>query len=428
MMWPFYKMSQVAEINPRDSHWKKLPDDTMVSFVPMPAVSEITASIEDAEIRPLGEVRRGYTHFRDNDVLFAKITPCMENGKVALAQHLKSGLGFGSTEFHVIRSKDGVLPRYLYFFVRQPSFRRHAKQRMRGAAGQQRVPKQFLADYLIPLPPLSEQRRIVELLDRADALRRMRRDADALAERVLPALFYQMFGDPATNPMGWETKPIKQCFDIISGGTPPTHIEDFWNGEIPLMSPKEMGPLFLEKSERYISQKAVDNNETKVVPAGTILIVWRSGILAHTVPVGVTSRTMALNQDLKAILPKEGVEIDTYYLLAWLLASKPSLDSCIKRGATVHSINTSRFESLLFMIPPLEDQQRFGRMFKTLLQMKCSCQSSGRKLDDLFTLMLQRAFSGELTAAWREAHLKELLQEMETQARHLGLSQSTQPT
>jgi len=424
MMWPFYKMSQVAEINPRDSHWKQLPDDTMVSFVPMPAVSEITASIEDAEIRPLGEVRRGYTYFRDNDVLFAKITPCMENGKVALAQHLKSGLGFGSTEFHVIRSKDGVLPRYLYFFVRQPSFRRHAKQRMRGAAGQQRVPKQFLVDYLIPLPPPSEQRRIVELLDRADALRRMRRDADALAERVLPALFYQMFGDPATNPMGWPQKPLSSLCKIVSGATPKTKIESYYGGSICWATPKDLSELqgwVIEKTARTLTEEGYQSSSTTLVPPGTVLVSSRApiGLLA------IAGTELCTNQGIKSLVP--GPEIDSWYLFAWLYLRRSYLES-LGRGAIFKEISTKILGSLEIPIPPLSVQKTWADRIQDHLEIICLAQKNKQALDDLFTLMLQRAFSGELTAAWREAHLKELLQEMETQARHLGLSQSTQPT
>ncbi len=402
-MWPFYKMSQVAEINPRDSHWKKLPDDTMVSFVPMPAVSEITASIEDAEIRPLGEVRRGYTHFRDNDVLFAKITPCMENGKVALAQHLKSGLGFGSTEFHVIRSKDGVLPRYLYFFVRQPSFRRHAKQRMRGAAGQQRVPKQFLADYQIPLPPLSEQRRIVELLDRADALRRMRRDADALAERVLPALFYQMFGDPRSNPKGIKKKPLKKLLRVKSGSFLPARSMDS-EGPYPVYGGNGINGYHSE----YLFEEPV-------------IVIGRVGAYC-----GVVHRAPPRSwvTDNALYVSEMSDELNERYLeLALRLANLNQYSS----KAAQPLISGKRIYPVEILVPDLDAQETFVNRVAALDKLNAQAAKSRKALDDLFTLMLQRAFSGELTAAWREAHLKELLQEMEAQARHLGLPQSTQP-
>ncbi|MCG8368836.1 MAG: restriction endonuclease subunit S [Pseudanabaenales cyanobacterium] len=199
MNWEKVHLSVAAEINPRSREWSNLSDEDLVSFIPMPAISEFSASIIETKNRALGEVKRGYTPFQNGDVLFAKITPCMENGKAALAKDLANGFGFGSTEFHVLRPRESVLSHYLYYFIRQPSFRTHAKQRMSGAVGQQRVPVDFMKNYTIPLPPISEQRRIVEILDQADALRKKRAEADKIAERILPALFIKMFGDSATN-------------------------------------------------------------------------------------------------------------------------------------------------------------------------------------------------------------------------------------
>ena len=131
-----------------------------VSFVPMAAVNEQLGTITHREERPIAAVSKGYTAFEEGDVLFAKITPCMENGKVALARDLTNGIGRGSTEFHILRPSDRVLGEYIYYFVRQPSFRAEAKRNFTGTAGQQRIPKEFLENTLIPFPPLDEQRRI----------------------------------------------------------------------------------------------------------------------------------------------------------------------------------------------------------------------------------------------------------------------------
>ena len=104
------RLGDVCQINPRLPRDHGLSDESEVSFVPMAAVDEVSGSIVSAAIRPFGEVKKGYTSFSDGDVLFAKITPCMENGKAALAAGLVSGRGFGSTEFHVLRAGPAVLP------------------------------------------------------------------------------------------------------------------------------------------------------------------------------------------------------------------------------------------------------------------------------------------------------------------------------
>ena len=111
--WPTKKLGEVCKVNPTKSEIKDIPDDTFVSFVPMSAVSETSQRIEEQEDRKLSDVKKGYTYFRKGDILFAKITPCMENGKVALTDNLKNKIGFASTEFHVIRAGGEILPDYI---------------------------------------------------------------------------------------------------------------------------------------------------------------------------------------------------------------------------------------------------------------------------------------------------------------------------
>jgi type I restriction enzyme S subunit len=161
--WRERPLEELCDFNPK--HSRDIPQSTNVSFVPMPAVDEIEGRIRSPETRPLSEVGKGFTHFQNEDVLFAKITPCMENGKAAVAQGLVNGVGCGSTEFHVLRSKGKIHPKYLWRFLRQKSFRQDAEQAMTGAVGQRRVPKEFLQKTIIPLPSPDEQRCIVAKLD-----------------------------------------------------------------------------------------------------------------------------------------------------------------------------------------------------------------------------------------------------------------------
>lgn len=158
-------LSEAAEINPKADR-SLLSDDTLVSFVPMASVGAANGKIDVSATRPYAEVKKGYTAFRNGDVLFAKVTPCMENGKMAVARNLSNGQGFGSTEFHVLRPREGVDSSYLYHFVSSSSFRKEAARHMTGAVGLRRVPSSFLQDELIPLPDLDEQRRIVAEIEK----------------------------------------------------------------------------------------------------------------------------------------------------------------------------------------------------------------------------------------------------------------------
>jgi type I restriction enzyme S subunit len=162
--WVETTLGEVASINPRVDT-SDMPDTTPVSFIPMAAVEAGTGHIDSSAQRKLHEVRKGYTAFQEEDILFAKITPCMENGKSAVAQSLSSKLGFGSTEFHVLRPEAGIDAKLLYYYISQESFRQMARTYMTGSAGQLRVPATFLVDVSYPLAPTNEQRRIVAAIE-----------------------------------------------------------------------------------------------------------------------------------------------------------------------------------------------------------------------------------------------------------------------
>ena len=163
--WRETELKSVCTVNPKKIDVKNLSDDLVVSFIPMAAVSEETGAVVAAQTRLLKDVKKGFTNFSEGDVVFAKITPCMENGKSAIIGELINHIGFGTTEFYVLRVGDLLDNRYLYHLVRSTHFRAEAKNHMTGAVGQQRVPKSFMEEYKFYLPPLDEQREIVRLLD-----------------------------------------------------------------------------------------------------------------------------------------------------------------------------------------------------------------------------------------------------------------------
>jgi type I restriction enzyme S subunit len=216
--YPVAKLGDVVEINPGLPRGLRPSDATPISFVPMAAVSETSGAIVTMEERPFGKVSLGFTLFANNDVLFAKITPCMENGKAAIARNLSNGQGAGSTEFFVLRPKSTVLPEFIYYFIRRASFRARCKANFTGSAGQQRVPKFYLEKVPLRLPPLEEQQRTVELLDRAAEIRRRADTTRAKARAIIPALFLDTFGDPGINPKDWPIVPLGDVVKCIVGG------------------------------------------------------------------------------------------------------------------------------------------------------------------------------------------------------------------
>lgn len=163
------KLSDLAVFNPSKSEIRELDDDLVVSFVEMASVSN-NGFIEKTVDKPLKEVRKGsYTYFAENDIILAKITPCMENGKCALATGLTNRIGMGSSEFHVIRANDKVNNKFLFLLLNRDSVRKVAEQNMTGSSGHRRVPITFYESLQVPVPPLAEQEKIVQQIEALEA-------------------------------------------------------------------------------------------------------------------------------------------------------------------------------------------------------------------------------------------------------------------
>ncbi|SOB99123.1 restriction endonuclease subunit S [Stappia indica] len=223
--WVEEHLSDLCEFNPK--HPADADRTAHVSFVPMPAVDDKTGTLSaELERRPLSDVWKGYTHFAEGDVIFAKITPCMENGKIAVAEGLANAMACGSTEFHVLRGTGCIEPRYLWRYLRQSAFRRDAEKSMTGAVGQRRVPRAYLEETRLPLPPLAEQKRIVAKLDalsaRSARARKELERIDALVARYKQAVLSKAFSGELTkdwrlHSQGSEWKQLRLA-ELITDG------------------------------------------------------------------------------------------------------------------------------------------------------------------------------------------------------------------
>ncbi len=192
--WRWVKLGDVCEINPRRPKQLSLSPEDMITFIPMAAVSERSASIVDAKVRPFSEVKRGYTYMEHGDVIFAKIDACMRNGKHAIVRDTRNGIAFGSTEFHVLRPSKYLNGQLLHRFLLQPSLLGEALRNCKGTA-QRRLPKEFLSQRAFPLPPFDEQRRIIQRLEtQLEAVERAQRAAQAQFDTLsaLPAAMLRL--------------------------------------------------------------------------------------------------------------------------------------------------------------------------------------------------------------------------------------------
>lgn len=161
--YPLVKLASVCDLNTSKTEIHDIPDDLLVSFIEMASVSN-EGFIETKVDRPCGEVRNGgYTYFAEGDIIIAKITPCMENGKCAIAEELTNGIGFGSSEFHTFRCHESeILTKYLFLLLNQNMVRKAAEEAMTGASGHRRVPAAFYEEMLIPVPPIPVQQKVVD--------------------------------------------------------------------------------------------------------------------------------------------------------------------------------------------------------------------------------------------------------------------------
>ena len=349
----------------------------------MASVDERLGAITVREDRFLREVSKGVTAFEEGDVLFAKITPCMENGKAALARNLTNGIGRGSTEFHVLRPSDQVLAEYIYYFIRQSPFREAARRSFTGTAGQQRVPKQFMETVLVPLPPLNEQRRIVGILNRAARIERLRAQAASSLRNFVPALFVRMFGDPVENPIGWEVVRLGQLCDMDRQGIQSTDplaaqlrfvgVENVTSGT---------GILNFATDSRVGRQKSMAFRfDERHVLYGKL-----RPYLNKVATPGFAGRC---STELVPLLPRDGVN---RYFLAHLLRHKDTVEFIM---ASVTGTRMPRTDMRVLMsmpapLPPLDKQRRFAGIVNQVSCMTIAIQTASNASSVLSTSLMSR--------------------------------------
>lgn len=396
--WVKPPISAVAEVNPRKDVDLSVSD--LVSFVPMAAVDEVDGTISSPIDRPYGEVSKGFTHFRDNDVVFAKITPSMENGKSAVARRLTNGTGMGSTEFHVFRSNGAIEPEYLWRFVRQKSFRESAQTVMSGAVGQQRVPADYLKDHLIPLPPLPEQRRIVAKMDGLTACTgRARNELDRIP--TLISRYKQRF--------------LEKIFDSVTAAHSSSRLGDLSSfvtsgsrGWAQFYS--DIGDLFVRVGNVMRADIKLDLSNVQHVtpPAGAegrrtqlepndLLIT----ITADLGRVGVydDERTGYINQHValaRLIDPEQARYV------AWYLSSELGQAQLLRntRGATKAGLGLDDIREVTVPIPTIQDQAKIVRSidstFASLNRLAAAHAAAAQLVPKLDAAILAKAFRGEL--------------------------------
>ena len=368
----------------------------------MSAIDEKAGLIRSQEIREYREVAKGYSSFRNNDVLFAKITPCMQNGKAAIARDLTGGIGFGSTEFHILRPGPELLPEWVFAFVRYPLFKISAAANFTGTAGQQRVSTSFMTNSLIPVPSLPEQKRIVATLGAAEELRCLREQADKRTMDLIPALFYEMFGDPAVNDHKFNVVTVGSLFSKIRPGTrcgpfgSALKKREYVADGIPVWGIDNVKPNeFTETGSLFITEEKYAGLKNYIVEPGDILIsragtVGRMCVARPTKhPSIIGTNLIRLSLDETKVIPEYVSSLFTYF------GERMGKLRAASDEDAYSFVQTGTLKSLVIPLPPILLQREFSVQIMKVRGMKACQDESRRRLDNLFQSLLDRAFRGE---------------------------------
>lgn len=425
--WEVKRGRFCMQVNPRTDKLRALGPDDEVSFVPMDVVGEYGGLRLDTT-KPLADIGTGYTELQNGDVVVAKITPCFENWKGALAENLFNGVAMGTTELHVLRSLQCLDAQFLFYLTLSNGYRKTGEAEMYGAGGQKRVPPEFNKDFRTPLPTLHEQRAIAAFLDaqtaKIDTLIAKKRELiDKLKEkraalitrtvtRGLPPGAAKAAGlDPNPRmkdsgvewlgevPEHWGITPLGYLIRMAGGGTPDKSNADFWDGDIPWVSPKDMKRPHLFDAEDHITAEAIQSSPATILPLNSVLIVVRGMILAHSFPVALSKVPLTINQDMKALICLKRLSPEyLFYIASGFAKIFVSLADGSAHGT--RKIETDVIRHFPIALPAEEEQRAItiylDHQTAKLDQMTIKVESAIERLQEYRSALITAAVTGKI--------------------------------
>ncbi len=419
--WTRVAIEQLIELNPKNT----AHDEALVGFVPMTLVGRNYRSKIGHEPRKWGEVKKGYTHFADGDVLLAKITPCFENGKAGIVDGLPNNIGAGSTEYFVCRCNSKILEKkYLLAFLKTSAFLQGGETNMTGTVGHKRVPKEFLLSSQIPLAPLNEQKRIVDKLelvfDRIDVcrerldqipslLKRFRQSVLAAASggRLIQELRSEKHSVVAEQneselpelPESWRWELLENvCSAIVDC----PHSTPKWSptGEICVRTTNFLPGNLDLSSVSYVSEQVYKERTARLVPQTNDILYSREGGILGVACIVPQKVKLCLGQ--RMMLMRANATIYEPRFLMHILNS-PYILSMVKRltgGTASPHLNVRDVKNFPVPLPPVLEQKRIveeiDRIFSAIKHIENSTSNTQRMLEALCQSVLLRAFRGEL--------------------------------
>jgi len=416
--WRVKRLRFAATTNPSNGDMGGLSEDDEASFVPMEALHEYGGMTLE-QTRVIGSVLQGYTHFRDGDIVVAKITPCFENGKGSIAVGLLNGIGFGTTELHVVRPSAEVDRHFLFYITISDAFRKLGAAEMYGAGGQKRVPDSFIKDFRLPLPPWPEQQTIAAFLDRETAridslVEKKRRLIDLLREKrtalisravtkgLNPAAPMKPSGIPWVGemPAHWETRRVKYVARIGNGSTPDRENVDYWwNGTRPWLNSSVVNLEEVTEASDFVTDLALRECHLPHVKPPAVLI----GITGEGKTRGMATLLAfeaTINQHLAFIAPKAGVS-DVGYLRRLFNTIYDFLrNESDGGGSTKGAITCEQLGNLQIPHPPHPEQaaisEYIGKQTARIDQLSESVQAAMARIAEYRSALISAAVTGKI--------------------------------
>lgn len=426
--WARCSLADIVVLNPKND----ASAEQTAGFVPMAlAPTDYRGTLQHEE-KLWGEIKKSYTNFADGDVIFAKVTPCFENGKAAIVRDMPSGIGAGSSEFYVLRpASEEISPNLLFATIKTQSFMQQGAENMTGAVGLRRVPRAFVQSFPTALPPAAEQKVIADKLDTLltqvestkarleripQILKRFRQSVLAAAvsgrltedRRGTPAVSFQQ--PPLTigqekeeTPSGWAWHNLVDLAKLESGHTPRKSRPDYWqNGDIPWISLQDIRKAHgkvISETKFMPNMKGIENSSARLLPTGTVCF-------SRDISVGFTTimgREMSTTQHFVNWIC--GPKLNNHYLMYALMAAKDHL-TISGQGTTVKTIYMPACKQFRIITPPLEEQTEIVRQVDQLFahanRIEQQVNKALARVNNLTQSVLAKAFRGELTEQWRK--------------------------
>ena len=382
------KIKDICEINPKQ---EILDDNFIISFVGMAQISNDN-QFDTSILKKYEDVKKGFSSFKDGDILFAKITPCMENGKGVLIENLYNGIGFGSTEFHVLRPNIEVVDRkYLYWFTMYKKFRLNCEKNMTGSAGQKRVPKNYIENYEIKLPKLIIQEKRAKILDTILRIKKEKLEQIEKLEELSKCLFIKRFKENY-DKKNWENFSLEEIVEICSSKR--VFLDqivmkgiDFYRGtEIGLLSEgKKIEPKLFITKEHYENLIA----ETGKPKIGDLLLpsICNDGKIWY-----VNTEKPFYFKDGRVLWIKESDKVKGKFLQYFLRNEFLMNYKKIASGTTFSELKIFSLKKMKVKLPPIELQNQFAERVKMIEKSKFEIQKSIEETQKLFDSLMEKYF------------------------------------